>query len=130
MAVLSEHHGTDDNHLPAPLILAAAIAARTLSNSMILLAAVVLPLCDPVRLAEEMSVLDIVSRGRVAYVFGVGHRREEYEQFGVDYNRRGALADEKLSLLRGFSPASGPTTTAAPPSSLRLRPSATAARGC
>ena len=67
---------------------------------MILLAAVVLPLCDPVRLAEEMSVLDIVSRGRVAYVFGVGHRREEYEQFGVDYNRRGALADEKLSLLR------------------------------
>lgn len=98
LAVLSEHHGTEDNHLPAPLILASAIAART-ERMSILLAAVVLPLCDPVRLAEEMSVLDIISRGRVSYVFGIGHRVEEYEHFGVDPRRRGKLADEKLVLL-------------------------------
>ena len=98
-AVLSEHHGTDDGHLPAPLILAAAIAART-EHLAIMLAAVVLPFCDPVRLAEEMSVLDIISRGRVAYVLGVGHRLEEYEHFCVDMSRRGALADEKLGLLQ------------------------------
>lgn len=97
-AVLSEHHGTADNHLPSPLILAAAIAART-ERLAIMLAAVVLPFCDPVRLAEEMSVLDIISNGRVAYVFGTGHRREEYEHFGVDFGRRGKLADEKLALL-------------------------------
>src|SRR5271165_5303017 len=72
MAVLSEHHGTEDNHLPAPLLLASAIAART-ERLMVLLAALVLPFCDPVRLAEEIAVLDIVSKGRVAYVFGVGH---------------------------------------------------------
>lgn len=98
LAVLSEHHGTEDNHLPAPIVLASAIAART-ERMAILLAAVVLPFCDPVRLAEEMSVLDIISRGRVSYVFGVGHRVEEYEHFGLDVRRRGKLADEKLVLL-------------------------------
>ena len=64
-----------------------------------MLAAVVLPFCDPVRLAEEMSVLDIISKGRVIYVFGIGHRAEEYEHFGIDMRARGKLADEKLALL-------------------------------
>ena len=99
VAVLSEHHGAEDGHLPSPLVLASAIAART-ERLAIMLAAVVLPFWDPVRLAEDMSVLDIISKGRVSYAFGIGHRPEEYEQFGVDMRRRGRLADEKLTLLR------------------------------
>ena len=98
MAVLSEHHGTSDGHLPAPLLMASAIAART-ERLAILLAAVVLPLWDPVRLAEEICVLDLISAGRVAYAFGIGHRAEEYAQMGVDMGRRGRLADENLALL-------------------------------
>ena len=98
LAVLSEHHGADDGHLPSPLMLASAIAART-ERLAILLAAVVIPFWDPVRLAEDIAVLDIISRGRVLYAFGVGHRAEEYEHFGVDMRRRGRLADEKLSTL-------------------------------
>jgi alkanesulfonate monooxygenase SsuD/methylene tetrahydromethanopterin reductase-like flavin-dependent oxidoreductase (luciferase family) len=99
VAVLSEHHGTDDGHLPAPHILAAAIAART-KHLAILLAAVPITFWEPVRLAEEMSVLDIISKGRVSYAFGIGHRAEEYEHFGVDMHQRGKLADESLALLR------------------------------
>ncbi len=98
MAVLSEHHATEDGHLPAPLLLASAIAART-EHLRVLLAAVVLPLWDPVRLAEEISVLDLISEGRVSYAFGIGHRGEEYAYFGVDVHRRGRLADEYLSLV-------------------------------
>ncbi|HWS91505.1 MAG TPA: LLM class flavin-dependent oxidoreductase [Mycobacterium sp.] len=98
LAVLSEHHGADDGHLPAPLILASAIAART-QTLAILLAAVTIPLWDPVRLAEEMSVLDLISRGRVSYAFGVGHRSQEYDHFGVDMATRGRVADEILSVL-------------------------------
>jgi len=98
LAVLSEHHGTDDGHLPAPLMLASAIAARTRSLA-ILLAAVAIPLWDRVRLAEEMSVLDLISRGRVSYAFGVGHRSSEYEQFGIDMSTRGRVADEILAAL-------------------------------
>ena len=98
LAVLSEHHGADDGHLPAPLTLASAIAARTRSLA-ILLAAVPIPFWDPVRLAEEMSVLDLISGGRVSYAFGVGHRRQEYEHFGVDMATRGRVADEMLAVL-------------------------------
>ena len=98
VAVLSEHHGAQDGHLPSPLILASAIAART-ERLAVLLAAVVIPFWDPVRLAEEISVLDNISRGRVFYAFGVGHRAEEYEHFGVDMRRRGRLADENLAML-------------------------------
>ena len=99
LAVLSEHHGTVDRHLPSPLILASAIASRT-ERLPILIAALVLPFYEPVRLAEDMSVLDIISRGRVAYVLGVGHRPEEYEHFGVDMRRRGSIADGRLETLR------------------------------
>ena len=61
-AVLCEHHGSEDGYLPSPLILASAIAARTerLALSLILL----LPFYDAVRLAEDMAVLDIISKGQ------------------------------------------------------------------
>lgn len=99
IAVLSEHHGTDDGHLPSPQLLAAAIAART-KHLAILLAAVPITFWDPVRLAEEISVLDVISKGRVSYALGIGHRVEEYEHFGIDPHGRGTRADESLDLLR------------------------------
>lgn len=101
VAVLSEHHGAEDGHLPAPMILASAIAARTKSLA-ILLAAVPITLWDPVRLAEEIAVLDQISGGRVAYAFGIGHRREEYDHFGVGWASRGKLADENLAAVRSL----------------------------
>lgn len=113
VAVLSEHHRTDDRHLPSPLVLAAAMAARTESLA-IMVAAAVLPFYDPVRLAEDMAVLDIISRGRVSYVLGIGHRQEEYDLFGVDRRDRGAVADRRLAtlleLLRGGGVTPAPTS--------------------
>jgi alkanesulfonate monooxygenase SsuD/methylene tetrahydromethanopterin reductase-like flavin-dependent oxidoreductase (luciferase family) len=97
-AVVCEHHAVEGGYLPSPLVLATAMAART-TTLPISVAVVVLPLYDPVRLAEEMVVLDIISGGRVSYVAGVGYRPVEYEMFGVDYARRGGLADEKLEIL-------------------------------
>src|SRR4030081_3170266 len=60
-AVLGDHHGSEDGYLPSPLILASAIAART-ERLMISLVAVILPFYDPVRLGEEIAVLDIISK--------------------------------------------------------------------
>jgi alkanesulfonate monooxygenase SsuD/methylene tetrahydromethanopterin reductase-like flavin-dependent oxidoreductase (luciferase family) len=114
VAVLSEHHAAADRHLPSPVILATAIAART-EQLPILVAAAVLPFYEPVRLAEDIAVLDIISRGRVAYVLGVGHRREEYDHFGLDFRARGPRADERLAmlfeLLRGNEVTSGGGST-------------------
>ena len=97
-AVLCEHHMADDGYLPAPLTLASAMAART-STLPITVAVVLLPLHDPIQLAEEMAVLDIISNGRVIYVAAIGYRPVEYEMYGVDYHRRGKIADAKLGVL-------------------------------
>jgi alkanesulfonate monooxygenase SsuD/methylene tetrahydromethanopterin reductase-like flavin-dependent oxidoreductase (luciferase family) len=97
-AIVCEHHTMRDGYLPSPMVLATAIAACT-TTLPIMTAALILPLYDPVRLAEDMVVLDIISRGRVSYVLAVGYRPEEYEQHGVDFHRRGRIADEHLALL-------------------------------
>ncbi|MFV9633477.1 LLM class flavin-dependent oxidoreductase [Mycobacterium neumannii] len=97
-AVLCEYHGSEDGYLPAPLMLASAIAART--ERLMLNVVVILPFYEPVRLAEDIAVLDILSNGRVSHVFGLGYRPEEFEHFGLDRSRRGVLADENLALLR------------------------------
>jgi alkanesulfonate monooxygenase SsuD/methylene tetrahydromethanopterin reductase-like flavin-dependent oxidoreductase (luciferase family) len=97
-AIVSEHHGLDDGYLPAPMVLATALAART-TTLPIVAAVVLLPLYQPIRLAEEMIVLDIISRGRVSYVAAIGYRPEEYELYGTDFHRRGRTADEHLAVL-------------------------------
>ena len=97
-AVLCEHHASEDGYLPTPLMLASAMAART-TTLPIMVAVVILPLYDPVRLAEEMVVLDTISGGRVSYVAAIGYRPAEYEMFGVDFHRRGKIAEEKLEIL-------------------------------
>ncbi len=98
-AILSEHHASPDGYLPAPLVLASAMAART-TTLPITVAALLLPLHDPIRLAEDMAVLDIVSRGRVTYVAGLGYRPEEYAMFGRPLGDRGRRMEECLVALR------------------------------
>jgi alkanesulfonate monooxygenase SsuD/methylene tetrahydromethanopterin reductase-like flavin-dependent oxidoreductase (luciferase family) len=97
-AVVCEHHAAEDGYLPSPLLLASAMAGRT-TTLPITVAVVLLPLYDPVRLAEEMAVIDIISRGRVMYVAAIGYRPVEYEMYGVDFGRRGRIAEEKLAVL-------------------------------
>jgi alkanesulfonate monooxygenase SsuD/methylene tetrahydromethanopterin reductase-like flavin-dependent oxidoreductase (luciferase family) len=97
-AVVCEHHAFEDGYLPSPLIMATALAART-KTLPITVAIAILPLCHPVRLAEEMITLDIISEGRVSYVLAIGYRPVEYELYGVAFNRRGQIAEEKLGTL-------------------------------
>jgi alkanesulfonate monooxygenase SsuD/methylene tetrahydromethanopterin reductase-like flavin-dependent oxidoreductase (luciferase family) len=98
MAVVSEHHGVDDGYLPSPLVLAGAIAART-TAMMVSISALLVPLHDPLRLAEDIAVLDLLSKGRVIVVAGLGYRYEEFEMFGVDRRRRGKLLDGALDVM-------------------------------
>lgn len=98
MVAVSEHHAAEDGYLPAPLVLASAMAAVT-EHVPMMVAATLLPLYDPVRLAEEMIVIDHISRGRVSYVLGIGYRPAEYELYDLEFSKRGAIADEKLARL-------------------------------
>jgi alkanesulfonate monooxygenase SsuD/methylene tetrahydromethanopterin reductase-like flavin-dependent oxidoreductase (luciferase family) len=96
---VSEHHGVDDGYLPSPLVLAAAIAGAT-TTLAIQVSALVLPLHDPVRLAEDMAVLDLVSGGRVGYVLGLGYRADEFAMFGLDISERVRRMEDGIATLR------------------------------
>ena len=95
---LSEHHAVDDGFLPSPLVFAAALAGRT-KNVRITISALLATLYDPVKLAEDLAVLDLASRGRVSTTLGMGYRPEEYASFGKDFTARGKLLDECIELL-------------------------------
>lgn len=96
--ILSEHHATDDGYLPSPLALAGCIAGRT-RRIRIGIAALLVPLYDPVKLAEDLAVLDLASGGRVGITAGMGYRPDEYAMFGRDWDARGKLLDEWLEVL-------------------------------
>jgi len=96
--VLSEHHGVDDGYLPSPLVMAAAFAART-TQIRITIAALLVPLYDPLRLAEDIAVLDHLSRGRVGYVFGLGYRPEEYAMLDKAWKTRGKDIESAIESL-------------------------------
>jgi alkanesulfonate monooxygenase SsuD/methylene tetrahydromethanopterin reductase-like flavin-dependent oxidoreductase (luciferase family) len=96
---VSEHHRSPDGYLPSPLIMASAMAART-STVPIQIAALVLPLHDPVDVAEQMVVLDIVSKGRVSYVMVVGYVEAEYAMFGRSMKGRGKRIEQSLDVLQ------------------------------
>jgi hypothetical protein len=95
---VSEHHSAEDGYLPSPLVLASAIAAVT-NKVPIVIGCALLPMYDPVRLAEDMIVLDHISRGRVTFILGIGYRPLEYQLHGLDYAQRGAIAEDKLNRL-------------------------------
>src|SRR5262245_52821134 len=95
---VSEHHTSPDGYLPSPLLLASAMAARTKSVH-IAIAAALLPFYDPIRLAEDMIVLDHISSGRVSYVLGLGYRPEEFALHRVPMRDRAKRADENLRVL-------------------------------
>jgi alkanesulfonate monooxygenase SsuD/methylene tetrahydromethanopterin reductase-like flavin-dependent oxidoreductase (luciferase family) len=93
-----EHHLAATGWLPSPLILAAAVAGRT-RNVRISINALIVPLYDPIRLAEDIAVLDNLAQGRFSFLAGIGYRPEEYHAIGKDWARRGALMEHCLSVL-------------------------------
>ncbi|MEY2425536.1 MAG: hypothetical protein QOI61_1108 [Actinomycetota bacterium] len=96
---VSEHHGVDDGYLSSPLVMAGAIAGAT-ENIMINIAAVLAPLHDPLRLAEDIAVLDLASGGRVSIVLGLGYRPSEYAMFDKAWKGRGKNFDDMLGVLK------------------------------
>ncbi|OIJ65939.1 LLM class flavin-dependent oxidoreductase [Streptomyces mangrovisoli] len=93
-----EHHGVADNWLPSPFVFAGAVFGAT-RRIAVTVSAVIGPLHDPLRLAEEVAVLDLLSGGRLVTVAGIGYRPEEYALFDVEWKRRGRLQDELLETV-------------------------------
>ncbi len=96
---LSEHHGSPDGYLPSPLILGAAIAART-ERIRIVIAALIAPLHDPVRLAEDIAMLDVISHGRVIPVFSGGYVESEFRSLGRKLSDRASVMESIVPFMK------------------------------
>lgn len=95
----NEHHGSDGGYNPCPLIATTAVAART--SRITLRPLLLVPLRDPVRLAEELAVVDHISGGgRFEPVFGAGYRPEEFAMFGKSLANRRASIDGAVQFMR------------------------------
>jgi alkanesulfonate monooxygenase SsuD/methylene tetrahydromethanopterin reductase-like flavin-dependent oxidoreductase (luciferase family) len=96
---LTEHHFCDDGYTPSPLVLASAIASRAktmrLGTNLMLL-----PLHDPVRVAEDVATLSLITRGRFDLGVGIGYRQLEFDQFQRKISHRPSLIEEGIEILR------------------------------
>jgi alkanesulfonate monooxygenase SsuD/methylene tetrahydromethanopterin reductase-like flavin-dependent oxidoreductase (luciferase family) len=96
---LTEHHGFPDGYLPQPLILAAAIAARTervrLGTSVLLA-----PLRHPAHIAEEAAIVDLVSGGRLELGLGAGYLPQDFDLFGASIDDRFSALDTTFDQVR------------------------------
>lgn len=95
---LEEHHGAENGWSPSPLVTAGLVFGRTRKIG-VNISALLVPLHDPLRIAEDIAVLDLASGGRLSIIAGLGYRPYEYAAHGKDWARRGALMDEAIDTL-------------------------------
>ena len=96
--IFPEHHASEDGYNPVPALMAAAASARTKRMEMIL-GAIVLPLHDPVEVAETIAVTDHVSGGRLTTTLAAGYVEAELRMFGKSLDDRARLMDEGLEVV-------------------------------
>ncbi len=96
---IAEHHAsTGYGILPDPLTYIAYLASQT--ERIILCSGVmVVPLHNVVRLVENISFVDILSKGRIAFGIGSGYREHEFEALGADFENRRAYQAEALEVI-------------------------------
>lgn len=98
-AWLTEHHFVDDGYSPSLLPIAGAISQRT-NRIRIGTFLVLLPLQNPIRLAEDSATVDIMSNGRFDLGVGLGYRVKEFDDQGIPAATRGRRLREGIEIMQ------------------------------
>ena len=98
---MEEHHSVVDHYWPSPLAVLAGFATRTCRMTLGT-DIVVAPFHHPVRLAEDVAMLDVMSGGRAVLGTAIGYKPDEFALYGVDLDRRGARFEEQLAIVTGL----------------------------
>jgi probable F420-dependent oxidoreductase len=94
-----EHHQDPDGFIPAPLLLLAAIAAKT-KRLRVGTGVLLLPLHHPFQVAEDGATMDTISNGRFILGVGAGYQPRDFAPFSVSLKDRGSLFEEGLQIIR------------------------------
>ena len=96
---IQEHHSVEEGYYPSPFVTLAGIAAKTervrLGTSVL-----ILPFYHPFHVAEDATMLDVISNGRCVLGLGVGYREAEFNLFGVPLKERGSRTEEGVRIIR------------------------------
>ena len=95
---VDEHHATGHGWSCNPIMAAGMFLAQT-STLIASVDCALGPLWHPVRLAEDIALVDNMSRGRLHTTIGLGYRAVEYDGLGVDFSQRGKLMDELIERM-------------------------------
>lgn len=96
--VLAEHHGSPDGYLPSPLTMGAAIVACT--SQAVVRMFLAAPFYDPLRLAEDLAILDLISGGRIDVNLVAGYVPSEFAMFDVPLSERPRRMTEVVKTLK------------------------------
>ncbi|MFQ5914949.1 MAG: LLM class flavin-dependent oxidoreductase [Nitrospinota bacterium] len=96
---VQEHHSVEEGYYPSPFVALAAIAAHTktvkLGTSVL-----IVPFYHPFHIAEDATMLDVISGGRCILGLGVGYRADEFALFNVSVKQRGGRTEEGTQIIR------------------------------
>ncbi len=98
---MEEHHSVVDHYWPSPLPVLAGFATRT-SRMLLGTDILVAPFYHPVRLAEDVALLDVMSGGRFVLGVAIGYKPDEFALYGAELEKRGARFEEQLAILKGL----------------------------
>ena len=96
---LSEHHFSSEGYLPSLPVMLGALSERT-SVARLGTAVLLAPLHHPLRLAEDLAVVDQVCAGRLDVGLAPGYKPSEFAVLGVPKHERGARTDETIEILQ------------------------------
>jgi alkanesulfonate monooxygenase SsuD/methylene tetrahydromethanopterin reductase-like flavin-dependent oxidoreductase (luciferase family) len=105
-AWIGEHHFSTLGVLSCPDLVLAYVAART-KRIRLAPAVTVLPLHNPIRVAEQWATLDLLSGGRVDFAAGRGYDRREYQPFHVSFEDNQGIFAEGMEIVRKLWSAEG-----------------------
>ncbi len=94
-----EHQNRPGANITSPSVYLAAMARET-TNLRLGAMMWQLPFYNPMRLAQEIAMLDHLSRGRVEFGTGIGVHEHEFIRWGVDFYQRAAIAEEVLQVVK------------------------------
>jgi alkanesulfonate monooxygenase SsuD/methylene tetrahydromethanopterin reductase-like flavin-dependent oxidoreductase (luciferase family) len=111
---VDEHHATGHGWSCNPIMAAGMFLAQT-STLIASVDCALGPLWNPVRLAEDIALVDNMSRGRLHTTIGLGYRTVEYDELGVDFGQRGKLMDSLIERMLSEWSTGGTWTRPHPP---------------